>query len=208
MDMKNLLLNTLRDLGQKAPTSVWASQLDLLPPAMASFSIISIRVADEQTFLQSLRFVEIRRRWINVVSAHHKTFEWVFDNTAGFDHTDTKTGFKDWLQNRSGYFWFEGKAGFGKSTLMKFICSHAKTEEYLKIWANNASKGIVTAKFFFCKSGTALEKSQKGRLTSLLFGILSKCPDLIPKVRPDESVSSIDTGNLAGLENFSASSRG
>lgn len=189
-EFKNLLLETFRDVGKETPQEVWARKLNLLPPAMASTAIMSRKIAEEQAFLQSLRFDEIRRRWINVVSAHHETFEWVFEDTASLEHESTNIGFKDWLLHHGGQFWFEGKAGSGKSTLMKFICGHPKTEEYLSTWASSANKALVTARFFFWHSGTALEKSQEGLLRSLLFGILSKCPDLIPKVRPDELPSS------------------
>lgn len=185
LEFKSFLLESLQDLGKRTPQSVWADRLSLLPPSMTSFAVLSKRVAEEQRFLQSLRFEEIRRRWINVVSAHHETFEWVFKDTASLEHGNTKIGFKDWLLDENGHFWFEGKAGSGKSTLMKFICRHAKTEEYLSSWASRVNKKLVTAKFFFWHSGTALEKSQEGLLRSLLFEILSKCPDLIPKVRPD-----------------------
>lgn len=186
LEFKNLLLETLRDVSKETPQEVWARKLSLLPPAMASTAVMSSKIAEEQTFLQSLRFDEIRRRWINVVSAHYKTFEWVFEDTASLEHGSTKIGFKDWLLNRGGHYWFEGKAGSGKSTLMKFICGHPKTEEYLSAWASSANKRLVTARFFFWHSGTALEKSQEGLLRSLLFGILSKCPDLIAEVRPKE----------------------
>lgn len=45
------------------------------------------------------------------------------------------------------------------------------------------------SKYFFWHSGSQLEKSQEGLLRSLLFGILSKCPDLISTVRPDDSAT-------------------
>lgn len=146
---------------------------------------MSRQISEEQSFLKSLRFDEIGRRWINVVPAHHRTFEWVFEDTASREHGNTSIGLKDWLLHRGGHFWLEGKAGSGKSTLMKFICGHSKTQEYLSTWASNARKGLVTAKFFFWHSGSPLEKSQEGLLRSLLYGILSKCPDLIRKVRPE-----------------------
>ena len=35
---------------------------------------------------------------------------------------------QDWLLSRHGDYWVSGKAGSGKSTLMKFLCNHEKLE--------------------------------------------------------------------------------
>ncbi|KAI0474653.1 hypothetical protein F4859DRAFT_514504 [Xylaria cf. heliscus] len=91
--------------------------------------------------------------------------------------------FDKWLREGSGTFWIHGKAGSGKSTLMKFICSHETTVESLREWAG--SKRFITAEFLFWNSGTVLRKSREGLLRSLLFEILRECPELIPQVSKD-----------------------
>lgn len=191
-EFKQLLFDTLHDLQEdpkKTSQSVWAYRLSLLPPAMASTAASMRKITGEQRFLQSLQFEELRRRWTNVVSAHDQTFEWIFEDHATAENGSTSLGFKEWLLNRNGHFWLEGKAGSGKSTLMKFICAHPQTEKLLATWAASANKRLAMSKYFFWHSGSQLEKSQEGLLRSLLFGILSKCPDLIPIVRPDVSAT-------------------
>ncbi|KAI0401058.1 hypothetical protein F4802DRAFT_609708 [Xylaria palmicola] len=111
-------------------------------------------MASNQEFLESLYFGKIRARQNKVELAHSKTFQWIFQSS--------------------------GKAGSGKSTLMKFICAHPTTVELLREWAGN--KRLILADFFFWNSGTALQKSREGLLRSLLFEILRKCPELIPQV--------------------------
>ncbi len=75
-----------------------------------------------------------------------------------------------------------GKPGAGKSTLMKYLCSHDKVEEYLKIWAGE--KGLPFSKFFFWKPGTELQKSLKGLMRALLHSILTQLPGMIELILP------------------------
>ncbi|KUJ15134.1 uncharacterized protein LY89DRAFT_587891, partial [Mollisia scopiformis] len=83
----------------------------------------------------------------------------------------------DWLGAQSEVFWIKGKAGSGKSTLMKFLSNHPETLNHLRAWAGNQQ--LITARFFFWNSGTALQKSQTGLLRSLLFEILRQCPEVL-----------------------------
>ncbi|KAI1740332.1 hypothetical protein F4680DRAFT_116318 [Xylaria scruposa] len=142
------------------------------------FSGIIKQLAEEQAlteanqdFLESLYFSKIKTRQRKIESAHARTFGWIFQPSISFNH---------WLREGSGTFWVQGKAGSGKSTLMKFICSHSITMKSLHEWAG--SKRLVTAEFFFWSAGTRLQKSREGLLRSLLFEILRKCPELIPRV--------------------------
>jgi hypothetical protein len=75
-----------------------------------------------------------------------------------------------------------GKAGSGKSTLMKFIWQDRRTREILLTWAG--MKKLALANFFFWNAGAKLQKSQVGLLRSLLFEVLSQCPELIWKIWP------------------------
>jgi hypothetical protein len=86
--------------------------------------------------------------------------------------------FVDWLDNPygQGIYWIHGKAGSGKSTLMKFLADHDETRTRLKPWSRG--KSLVIAKFFFWHAGTSLQKSQEGLLRSLIFEILRQSPKL------------------------------
>ena len=76
-----------------------------------------------------------------------------------------------------------GKAGSGKSTLMKFLASDLRTRKALTSWSGKTS--LFVARHFFWHARTTLQKSQQGLLQSLLFQLLSRCPRLIPVVCPD-----------------------
>ncbi|KAI1273204.1 hypothetical protein F5Y07DRAFT_391479 [Xylaria sp. FL0933] len=135
-------------------------------------------LASNQEYLESLYFSKIKARQRKIESAHSKTFGWIFRPSV--PDGSKQISFYQWLSEGNGTFWIQGKAGSGKSTLMKFICGHRTTVELLRVWAG--SKRLITAKFFFWNAGTALQKSREGLLRSLLFEILRKCPELIPRV--------------------------
>lgn len=92
--------------------------------------------------------------------------------------------FLEWLRSGNGIYHISGKAGSGKSTLMKFLCQNPRLISELEQWAGN--KKLVFANFFFWASGDKLQKSLEGLYRSLLFEILNQCPDLIEKVLPDQ----------------------
>ena len=131
-------------------------------------------LATESQILASLDFQQIHMRQDLITEPYSDTFTWIFDRDA--------TNFKSWLEHESGIFWISGKAGSGKSTLMKFLTSHARTSEILREWAG--SKRLVMASHYFWSAGTPMQKSQRGLLQSLLFQLLSQFPDLISMATP------------------------
>ena len=139
----------------------------------------SLRDDVESSILESLTFEGMSSRFEDVVEAHVETFEWVFeDNSERFFCAN----FSGWLESGSGIYWVNGKAGSGKSTLMKFIWEHRGTKIRLKQWANQVP--LVMTNFFFWNSGSAEQKSQKGLLQSILYDIFTLCPELIPLALP------------------------
>ena len=125
----------------------------------------------------------MRTRHSKIAETHAKTFEWIFDPASSSgDFTTTK--FKEWLEYGEGIFWISGKAGSGKSTLMKFITGDERTYHSLQIWAGE--KRLVMASFYFWASGSEMQKSQEGLLQSLLQQVLMHFPDLIPIVLPTQ----------------------
>ncbi|KAF2684967.1 hypothetical protein K458DRAFT_487197 [Lentithecium fluviatile CBS 122367] len=75
-----------------------------------------------------------------------------------------------------------GKAGSGKSTLIRFLHDHERTRDALQSWAGNGSLAI--ASFFFWNSGAEIQMSFEGLLRTLLHQLLQQMPDLIPVVFP------------------------
>lgn len=87
-----------------------------------------------------------------------------------------------WLERDHGIFHISGKPGSGKSTLMKYLYQHRRTKDHLKFWAGG--KNLSIGGFFFWRPGSALQKSLKGIVRSLLHCVLSEAPDLIPILFP------------------------
>ena len=61
-----------------------------------------------------------------IAIAHESTFKWIFhDGPTGISNSSTKewSSFQKWLESDEQVYWITGKAGSGKSTLMKFLCS-------------------------------------------------------------------------------------
>ncbi|PVH84734.1 hypothetical protein DL98DRAFT_584281 [Cadophora sp. DSE1049] len=134
-----------------------------------------------QSIIESLRFPERTVRHETVPQAHKRTFEWIFRDPVA----DGKpwSDFGHWLETGAGIYWINGKAGSGKSTLMKFIVDHEMTRRMLRIWARNDD--LETPSFFFWKSGKSIQRSQEGLLRSLLYEVLLKHPELVPISFPE-----------------------
>ena len=135
----------------------------------------------QRTLIDSLRFSEMADRHHRIVEAHDKTFQWLFRPD---DANQQKwTDFSEWLEGESTLYWVTGKAGSGKSTLMKYIHGDKRTMDHLKTWA--AGVPLVTAAFFFWNSGTRMQMSEVGFLQSMLSQVLTERPALIPRILPE-----------------------
>ena len=150
----------------------------------------------QEAFLEGLKFAAMSDREEEVVEAHDQTFEWILDEPAASDASTLLSGqnnFVNWLMSNGNArtYWINGKAGSGKSTLMRFLANHRKTKGYLKTWAGNMP--LITAHFFFWTSGSSLQRSQSGLLRSLLFDILNQQPSLIPWAFPELWLTCQDT---------------
>ncbi|ESZ92527.1 hypothetical protein SBOR_7099 [Sclerotinia borealis F-4128] len=139
----------------------------------------AIRLQVAQDLIQTLESSTLKEREKTIEDVYRGTFEWLLDDTHG---STTWSSFVNWLRHDSGLYWINGKAGSGKSTLMRFICSHNITNELLKQWS--APLPLVTAKFYFWNSGTLEQRSQSGLLRAILAQILGNLPYLLPVCFP------------------------
>jgi hypothetical protein len=89
---------------------------------------------------------------------------------------------QQWLQSSNDMFWIYGKAGSGKSTLMKFLFEHEQTRVHLDSWAHG---NVTMAASFFWSAGSELEKSHIGLLRALLYQILDQHPELMQVMFPE-----------------------
>lgn len=142
----------------------------------------------KKTILDSLHFRGITERRSSVKPAHANTFEWAWATESLSRGIASKDSLSRWLGDSSsssagGCYWVSGKAGSGKSSLMKYLQSDPRLDACLKRWAGEAE--VVVPSFYFWYAGTALQKSQEGLFRSLLFDVLSKRPEMLLIVFPD-----------------------
>ncbi|CZR51229.1 uncharacterized protein PAC_01104 [Phialocephala subalpina] len=134
----------------------------------------------QRRVLGSLSFTKIRDRMDEVRSPFYSTFEWVFE-PPGKSKLPWDS-LLQWLHKDGGCYWINGKAGSGKSTLMKHIFNCPKTQDALTQWAGESR--LLVASYFSWNLGTALQKTHVGLLRSLLHDIFSQIPDLVPTTLP------------------------
>jgi hypothetical protein len=135
--------------------------------------------------LDGLAYPHMTNRYEEILEAHPNTFEWIFSDPKG--ESRPWSDFGTWLREDGGIYWINGKAGSGKSTLMKHIFDEPKTRKYLQQWCNSCPSLVFRcciATFFFWNSGTSMQQSQQGLLSSLLFQVLGEHTNLIPIVFP------------------------
>ncbi|KAL8344433.1 hypothetical protein RB601_004802 [Gaeumannomyces tritici] len=109
--------------------------------------------------LESLAFEHMGDRQMGIKRAHRKTCKWFL----------TVPEYIDWqgeakMTESNGVLWIKGKAGTGKSTLMKYLLEGAK----------KGLGGSRVVSFFFHARGDELEKSTVGMYRHLIIQILQE----------------------------------
>ncbi|OBT87619.1 hypothetical protein VE02_02732 [Pseudogymnoascus sp. 03VT05] len=140
-----------------------------------------------RVLLESLCFPSIGDRYGDIREPYPETFRWIFH--------DPKERMKDWdnfakwlgeqrLGENDGLYWIEGKAGSGKSTLMRYIFDNKQTRVLLRKWSREDEPLLVS--FFFWRSSKIEDQaSHEGLQRSLLYDILGKKKYLIKDVCQD-----------------------
>lgn len=177
-DYRHILKDTQSALLSSTRIDALSSEISQL--ALTEHEIEEI--AKEQTILKSLNFPSRPVRHENISESYKETFQWVINPDEDFEEAAGEQ-FRDWLRFGDKIFWFSGKAGSGKSTLMKFLADHEETRETLQEWANGSQ--LVIASHYFWSAGTPMQKSYEGLFRTLLYDIFRLCPVLIRQVCPD-----------------------
>ncbi len=152
------------------------SGIDRQPANFGTFGFEGIT----KRILDALHFRSINERRSTISKAHRRTFRWIYRDK--ISRTSSWDDFPKWLTAGRGCYWINGKAGSGKSTLMKYILENQRTTDALEKWSGSAD--LVVATFFFWYAGTPLQKSQVGLLRALLLDVLNRRPDLVPVLFP------------------------
>lgn len=133
--------------------------------------------------LDSLYFDQEKDRYDAIDNAHRGTFEWIYSNPPSGTTGATWSNFRSWLRNDAGIYWVSGKAGSGKSTLMKLLATDKRTRDSLLGWS--AGGRLLVLSFYFWNPGTPLQKSLEGLFRSILLQVLQKFPELGERLFPD-----------------------
>jgi len=124
-----------------------------------------------KAILDLLQFRQIDDRFDEVDQVYQKTFGWIFDAPVAADllpWDDFSQFLRDPMAAKP--YWINGKAGSGKSTLMKYIYCDPRTHEALKAWAGE--REVQKAQFFSWNLGSTMQKSYLGVLQTVLYRIL------------------------------------
>ncbi len=120
--------------------------------------------------LDCLSFGTMADREEEITEAHQNTFLWLLNPDLKSPQKQTWVDFIEWLKSGRGTYWINGKAGSGKSTLMRLISKSKQTSAALREWSG--SSHLIVGNFFFWNSGTVEQRSQIGLLRTLLHDIL------------------------------------
>ena len=134
-----------------------------------------------EALLEWLHYPRMTSRKESVKDTHSDTFQWIL-KSKDLGNNKPNPGFRTWLESGNGIYWLAGKAGSGKSTLMKLITEHRKTQEALRTWAGDTV--LVFPSFYFWYGGTQMQRSQLGMLRSLLHELVLTDKSLIPVAFP------------------------
>ena len=147
--MKQELLATVR---QMSSGSVTCRDLDDFQAKLSVLKDEGGKLQMGLRILKSLRFLSMELRQTNIEIAYTSTYEWILGQSP--EHGTERLKFAEWLETQHGIFWINGKAGSGKSTLIKFILGHKDTSISLHTWVRDLP--LVTANFSSEKLGISL----------------------------------------------------
>ena len=184
-ELRRIIVKALEGIRRKQENIPRAVEVQSYPSRFPPNLLADLRcLASESASLQkqisiieSLQFLGMAERESNIKSAHPMTFEWLFNEDNDANDGGKQSNILEWLRRGRSTFWISGKAGSGKSTLMKFFHNHKKTHSALRSWAGD--RRLLVASFFFWNAGTLMQKSQLGLLQTLLYHIFRQAPDLI-----------------------------
>ncbi|KAF2849617.1 hypothetical protein T440DRAFT_499542 [Plenodomus tracheiphilus IPT5] len=159
-------------------TTSQVAQLASLKTKLDTLEKEQHRCLRQNKIIKSLHFPVISKRWSTIPTADQFSNEWIFDTTL--------TTFKNWLESSAhndNTYCITGRAGSGKSTLMKFASESSHTQDVLLRWASPAR--LCTASFYFWNQGYEMQKNQIGLFQSLIYQILKSAPTLVQMVCPE-----------------------
>jgi energy-coupling factor transporter ATP-binding protein EcfA2 len=116
----------------------------------------------------------------DIAIAYQRTFNWALQDQTSNQNWSSLT---KWLREDGGVYWVSGKAGSGKSTLMKYILHDPRTMQELQWWARGGH--LIVGSFYFWNSDAKIQRSQEGLFRSILWQILDQDASCGSELFPD-----------------------
>ncbi|KAK4222847.1 hypothetical protein QBC38DRAFT_66199 [Podospora fimiseda] len=126
--------------------------------------------AQYDQLMNSLDFGLMNRGRNALRCAHKETFKWFFVDRK----RNSWSSFLEWLKSGEKVYWIFGKAGSGKSTLMKYLVEDPTSLKHLQ----NYGRQTLILSFFLWSVGSIEQRNVHGLLCSLLHQILTEAPDI------------------------------
>lgn len=126
--------------------------------------MILVSEQTREVVLSSLKFPDMNGRFNGIVPAESETFSWILSSNSeqNEDLEEGAQSFVDWLLSDEKIYWISGKAGSGKSTIMKYIVEHLQEQDLLK------DKDSILLFHFFLISGNPLQRNMHGLFGNIL----------------------------------------
>ncbi|UNI23438.1 hypothetical protein JDV02_009255 [Purpureocillium takamizusanense] len=147
---------------------------------------------EQQNLCDCLRYQDMNERRNLIKRPHEDTFEWIFrsdshhSEATPFETPERRwDDFETWLSAQGNRpYWIRGKAGSGKSTLMKFLCENPQTRVIL----GDSQQAKIVISDFLWAFGQPLQKNIKGILCSLLHQLLLEVTGQAKSSKPSFSM--------------------
>lgn len=125
------------------------------------------------TLMESLYFENIQRREHTIDFAHDTTFAWLWETFEYRLWQESKQG-----DHKNRLLGIKGKAGTGKSTLMKYALDTVRHQ-----MQDREAPERVTLSHFFNARGVELERTAEGLYRTLLYQLLEQFPGKAEQLR-------------------------
>lgn len=134
----------------------------------------------QDRLLEQLSFQDQPEREHRIAEAHAKTFRWIWTDPTG-QPDKPWSHFVAWLEGDDDrLYWMTGKAGSGKSTMMKYVVHQQQCEESLRRWSGKMP--LIVTRFYLWNSGSQDQMSQEGLIRAILYDSVSlNIPSLSPR---------------------------
>lgn len=124
-----------------------------------------------QRLLDSLYVPELSNRLNEIKDVRYGCFDWIFEESEELHGRSRRSSFSRWWSEDASVYFVEGKAGSGKSTLMKYLYEHEMTTYLFREARPQCDTLLVFHAFWLV--GNTMQSSFKGLLLSLIHQILS-----------------------------------